>query len=206
MRLFAVGGAQRGILGKWLEAGKRCGGRLPAQAAIGAIWTPKREWAASWRAEPLGLPTPRGWWSKWGGSKLNCPSANSEWVVDARPSRSSRRGHAGSPRAVGSLQPVQGVVAPWWDCTRGSRWGGSQADSCHLGGTRLSTPFLPGLFNKQDDTLSRRAPEMLFACILSLTYSQEEPSQGWPVLGGFPAISVPKRGFEWKSSQIAGCS
>lgn len=83
---------------------------------------------------------------------------------------------------------------------------GSQADSCHLGGAGLFTPFLPSLFNKQDDTVSRRAPEILFACILCLTYSQEEPSQGWPVLGGFPAISVPKRGFEWKSSQISGCS
>lgn len=88
-----------------------------------------------------------------------------------------------------------------WDAV----WG-SQPDSCHLGGTGLFTPFLPSVFNKRVDTLSRRAPERLFARTLCLTYSQEEPSQGWPVLGGFPAISVPKRGFEWKSSRIAGCS
>lgn len=95
----------------------------------------------------------------------------------------------------------------------GTVWG-SQADSCHLGGTRSFTPFPPGLFNKQDDTLSRRAPGMLFCWILCLTYSQEEPSQGWPMLWEdsqlflFPkeVLSGKTVKSQWESSQIAGCS
>lgn len=82
---------------------------------------------------------------------------------------------------------------------------GSQAESCHSGNIGLFIPFFPPLLDKQGDTLSRRAPEMLFAHTLCLTHSQEEPSQGWPVLGGFPVISIPKRDFEWKTSQICGC-
>lgn len=78
MRLFVLVGARGGILGKLLEAGRGCGGHLPVQGAVGAIWTPKGERAASWKAKPLGLPKPHGWCSKWGGSKPNCPSANSE--------------------------------------------------------------------------------------------------------------------------------
>lgn len=45
-------------------------------------------------------------------------------------------------------------------------WISQAAASCHLGYIGLFTPFLLSLFNMQDDTFSRRGPEMLFPCIL----------------------------------------
>lgn len=169
-----------------------------AGVVVGVCWWSVRcgpcRWAASWsHTKPRLCPDLVG-------VAQSIPPAHLKQAVGAQPSQNSRQGNGGAPRAVRALGAV--------------RQGGCGALGWHFGVTLWHTwslvmcwviyPLFPSLFNRQDDALGRRAPAMLFPHILCLTQPKETTPR--PAPRGFPAISVPERGFGWESSQIAGCS